>query len=105
MAEVSRGIFVQISRSQSAVEQVLIISNLKQGQKESVCDYFDCVKISVHLSANDSLVATQLDRAITTADEGFKACITYFMRVHYVSGLKPEIQRLVEAKFSSLKTK
>ena len=25
--------------------------------------------------------------------------------MHYVSGLKPEIRRLVEAKFSSLKTK
>ena len=47
----------------------------------------------------------RLDRNITTADEGFKACITHFMRVHYVSGLKPEIRRLVEAKFSSLKTK
>ena len=42
-----------------------------------------------------TLVAMQLDRAITTADEGFKACITNFMRVHYVSGLKPEIRRLV----------
>jgi len=27
------------------------------------------------------------------------------MRVHFVSGLKPEIRRLVESKFSSLKTK
>ena len=78
---------------------------MKQGQKESVRDYFDRVNNSVHLSANDSLVAMRLDRAITTADEGFKACITHFMRVHYVSGLKPEIRCLVEAKFSSLKTK
>ena len=63
------------------------------------------VNNSVHLSANDSLVAMRLDGNITTADEGFKACITHFMRVHYVSGLKPEIRRLVEAKFSSLTTK
>jgi len=95
----------RFQEAKSAVEQVSIISNLKQGQKESVRDYFDRVNNSVHLSANDSLVTMRLDRNITTADEGFKACITHFMRVHYVSGLKPEIWRLVEAKFSSLKTK
>ena len=87
----------RFQEAKSAVEQVLIISNLKQGQKESVRDYFDRVNNSVHLSGNDSLVAMHLDRNFTTADEGFKACITHFMRVHYVSGLKPEIRRLVEA--------
>ena len=95
----------RFQEAKSAVEQVSIISNLKQGQKESARDYFDRVNNSVHLSANDSLVAMRLDRTITSADEGFKACITHFMMVHYKSGLKPEIRRLVEAKFSSLKTK
>ena len=79
-----------------------IISNLKQTSKESVRDYFDRVNNSVHLSAHSSLVEMRSDQ---TADHGFQACITHFMRVHFVSGLKPEIRRLVESKFSSLKTK
>ena len=95
----------RFQEAKSAVEQVSIISNLKQNQKESVRDYFDRVNNSVHLSAHDSLLAMKADAAVTTADQGFQACITHFMRVHYVSGLKPEVRRLVEAKFSSLKTK
>ena len=95
----------RFQEAKSAVEQVSIISNLKQQQKESVRDYFDRVNNSVHLSAHDSLLAMKVDATVTTADQGFQACITHFMRVHYVSGLKPEVRRLVEAKFSSLKTK
>ena len=60
---------------------------------------------SVHLSAHSSLVEMRSDQTKTTADHGFQACITHFMRVHFVPGLKPEIRRLVESKFSSLKTK
>ena len=81
----------RFQEAKSAVEQVSIISNLKQQQKESVRDYFDRVNNSVHLSAHDSLLAMKADATVTT--------------VHYVSGLKPEVRRLVEAKFSSLKTK
>ena len=95
----------RFQEARSAVEQVSIISNLRQQPKESVRDFFDSVNNSVHLSANDSLVEMRADATKTTAVQGFQACITHFMRVHYVSGLKPEVRRLVEAKFSSLKSK
>ena len=74
----------RFQEAKSAVEQVSIISNLKQQQKESVRDYFDRVNNSVHLSAHDSLLAMRADTTVTTADQGFQACITHFMRVHYV---------------------
>ena len=94
LGKISGGILSRFQEVKSAV-----------GPKESVRDNFDRVNSSVHLSANDSLVAMRLDRDIRTADQGFQACITHFMQVHYMSGLKPEVRRLGEAKFSSLKTK
>ena len=94
---------VRFQEARSAVEQVSIISNLKQTSKESVRDYFDRVNNSVHLSAHSSLVEMRSDATKMSVDHGFQACITHFMRVHFVSGLKPEIRRLVESKFSSLK--
>ena len=45
------------------------------------------------------------DQTKTTADHGFQACVPHFMHVHFVSALTPEMGRLVESKFSSLKTK
>ena len=47
----------------------------------------------------------RLDKNITSADQGFQMSITHFMHIHYVSGLKPKVRHLVEAKFSWLKTK
>ena len=61
----------RFQEAKSAGEQVSIISNLKQQQKERVRDYFDRVNNSVHLSAHDSLLAMRADATVTTADQGF----------------------------------
>jgi len=91
--------------SRSAVEQVSVVASLKQKQSESVRGFYDRVRNGVHLSVASTKHDVLVDGAVPDKKEdGYNACVRHFLRVLFVSGLRPEIRRTVEAKMASIKS-
>ena len=93
----------QFEETASAAESVKWISNLVQKPNEPGKDFFFRVGNSTFLSCQAALEELKSDAALTTAEQGFNACLNHFSRVLFVNGLKPGVKSIIESKFSSMK--
>ena len=67
-----------------AVESVKCISNLAQRANEPGKDFFFMVGNSTYLSCRKALEAVQVDNSLTTAENGFNACLNHFSHVLFI---------------------
>ena len=93
----------QFEETASAAESVKWISNLVQKPNEPGKDFFFRVGNSTFLSCQAALEELKSDATLTSAEQGFNACLNHFSRVLFVNGLKPGVKAIIESKFSSMK--
>jgi len=107
LEQFKKSFLTRFQPTQSAVEAVKIISSLKQKSEENVRAFYDRVSNAVFLSSQEALEDFQTEWGDPNVEptRGYNAARTHFVRVHFVSGLKPSIRTVVEAKFSTLTTK
>ena len=85
-----------------ATESVKCNSNLSQRANEPGKDFFFRVGNSTYLSCQKALEAVKADDTLTTAENGFNACLNSFSRVLFINGFQAGVKPIIKVKFSQL---